>query len=320
MKLRFSFLLSAAALLLVSARLAAADAIELKQQWQAGKKYFQTMHMAQTSTMTLGAQKMDQKMNMTVEMSTAVTKHEDGKQKRLTVKYDRMAMKMDMNGQETGYDSAKPGDDPIGMGKAFAGIVGKEMKVLADENSEITGIENFDEFIAGAAAGPAGAALGQMFTRESFTDMMKQASLKALPGKPVKPGDSWPYDYAVKMPQIGNIVVKGNYTFKGMAQHGGTACAEIAMDGTLQIDVKAPAAGGADAGAAGMLAALGMKMKGGKIAGTVWFDPALGMARDAEYDQEMEMTMNNPAQADATLTIPMKQHITMTLTRIEDVK
>ena len=314
-------LLSLAALALCAARVSAADAIELKQQWQMGKKYFQTMNMVQTSTIQMGPQKMEQKVNMTMEMSTGVTKHEDGKQKRLTVTYDRMAMKMNMNGQDMGFDSAKPDDDPLGMGKGFAGLLGKPLKVVASEKDEIVAIENFDEFLGGAAAGPAGAALGQMFTRESFTDMMKQGALKALPGKAVKPGDSWPYDYTVKMPQIGTITIKGTYTFKGMAQRGGASCAEIAMDGKLDIDVGAKPAADADAkGPGAMLASLGMKMQGGKIAGTVWFDNALGMGRDADFTQEMEMTMNNPAEPGATMSIPMKQSVTMTLTRLEDVK
>ncbi len=314
-------LLPVAALVLSTARLSAADAIELKQQWLTGKKYSQTMNMAQTSSFALGPQKMEQKMNMTMEMSTAVAKHEDGKQKRLTVKYDRMAMKMNMNGQEMAFDSAKPGEDPLGMGKGFAGMIGKELRILASEKDEITSIENFDEFIAAAGAGGLpGAQIGQMFNRDSLTDMVKQGSLKALPGKPVKPGDSWPYEYSVKMPQIGQIAIKGTYTFKNMSVRGGVSCAEIAMDGTLQMDISGAAADGKTDGPGAMLAAMGMKINGGKLGGTVWFDPKLGMARDAEFTQEMEMSMKNPAEPAASITIPMKQTISQTLTKVEDAK
>lgn len=321
MNLLIRSLLPAAALVLSTARLSAADAIELKQQWLVGKKYSQTMNMVQTSSFALGPQKMEQKMNMDMEMSTAVSKHEDGKQKRLTVKYDRMAMKMNMNGQEMAFDSAKPGDDPLGMGKGFAGMIGKELRILATEKDEITTIENFEEFTAAAGEGLAAAQLGQMFNKDSLTEMVKQGSLKALPGKPVKPGDSWPYEYSVKMPQIGQIAIKGTYTFKKMAARAGVPCAEIAMDGTLQMDISGAATEGkADGGAGALLATMGMKINGGKLGGTVWFDPKLGMARDAEFTQEMEMSMKNPAEPTASITIPMKQTITQTLTKIEDVK
>ena len=63
-----------------------------------------------------------------------------------------------------------------------------------------------------------------------------------------------------------------------------------------------------------------MKMAGGKMAGTVWFDTALGMARESDFSQTMEISMKNPAQPDATMTIPMTQHVTLSLTKVEDVK
>jgi hypothetical protein len=37
-------------------------------------------------------------------------------------------------------------------------------------------------------------------------------------------------------------------------------------------------------------------------------------------NQEMTMTMKNPTDPSATLTIPMKQTIEMTLTKVEDLK
>ena len=309
-------LLPLAALALCAARLSAADAIEIKQHWPAGKKLTQTMKMEQGSTMTIGPTKMDQKVNMTMEMSTAVTKHEDGKQKRLTIKYDRMAMQMDMGGQKMGFDSAKPEDDPQGIGKAAGGIVGKELRMLANDKDEVTGIENFEEFSA-AAGGAAGSPFGQMFSKDSLLDMVKQGSLHAMPGKPVKAGDSWPFSYTMKMPQFGSVTIKGTYTLKGVSPHGGVSCAEIALDGTLNIDFSAA---DKSADAAGPLAALGVKMNGGKMAGTVWFDTALGMARDSDFTQTMEISMKNPAQPDATMTIPMTQHVTLSLTKVEDVK
>ena len=309
-------LLPLAALALATAQLSAADTIEIKQRWPIGKKFSQAMNMVQSSTVTLGPTKMEQKVNMTMEMSTAVTKHEDGKQKRLTVKYERMAMQMDMNGQKMGFDSAKPEDDPQGIGKAVGGVVGKDLKMLANEKDEITAVENFEEFSA-AAGGAGSSPFGQMFSKDSMLDMMKQGSLHGLPGKPVKAGDSWPFNYTVKMPQLGAVTIKGTYTLKGVSPHAGVPCAEIAMDGTLGIEFNDVSK---SADAAGPLAALGMKMSGGKMSGTVWFDTALGMARDSDFTQQMEMSMKNPAQPDTTMTIPMTQQMKLSLTKIEDVK
>ena len=322
MKIPARSLLPLTALVLCASRLIAADAVELRQQWQVGRKYSQVMNMAQISTITIGGQKIDQKMAMTMEMSTSVKQHEDGKQKRLSAKYGRVAMKMDANGREMGFDSAKPGSDSLGMGKGFEAMIGKELKLLVNEKDEITGIENFEEFFATVGGGPGSAQLAQILNKDSLTEMVKQGSLKAMPGRPVKPGDSWPFGYTTKMPPIGEISIKGTYTLKGTAPRAGIPCAEIAVIGNANIDFKAPPPGAEpkpdDPAAA--IAALGLKMTGGKLTGTVWFDPALGMAREIEYRQEMEMTMKNPAQPDEIMTIPLKQVITLTLTKVEDVK
>jgi hypothetical protein len=63
-----------------------------------------------------------------------------------------------------------------------------------------------------------------------------------------------------------------------------------------------------------------MKVSNGTLKGTVWFDPQLGMARGSALEQEMTITMKNPTDPAATLSVPMKQHITTTLTKVEDIK
>jgi hypothetical protein len=304
-------LLPLAVLTLALTRLTAADTYEIKKSWPVGKKVSQTMKMDQTSNMEIAGQKMDQKMNMTFDMSTGVAKHEDGKQKRLTVKYDRMTMDMTMGPQKFAFDSAKPADDALGLGKMIGGIVGKEFKVLVNANDEVTDIENYDE-VAGALGGGAGSPLGQMFGKEQMTEMMKQAALHNSPGKPVKVGDSWPLNFTMKAPPVGTINLKGTYTLKGVGPHDGVSCLEIAMDGVIATD--------GTAAAPPQAAALGAKINGGKTTGTLWFDPALGMVRGSDSTQSMEISMKNPTQPDATMTIPMNQHIVVTMTKVEDLK
>ena len=315
------FLIPATAFLACAAApLAAADAVDLKQHWIVGKQYFQTMQSTQSTSIDMGPQKIEQKTTMTMDMSLAVRPHEDGVQKRVTVKYERVAMTMDMNGQKMGFDSAKPGEgtDPMGLAKTLGGTVGKELKVLMTAADDISGVENYDEFVKNLAPSPIpGMDMAKMFTKESMSQMIKQGALQSLPGKPVKPGDSWPFNTEVELPQMGKVAVKGTYTFKGMADHAGVPCAEIATDGTISLDMtKADAS--SPTGAA--LAQLGMKVEGGSLKGTVWFDPKLGFARDAQLTQEMNMTMKNPSDPAATLKVPLKQEISTTLTKVGDVK
>jgi hypothetical protein len=313
--------LIATSLLLSAAPLSAADSIELKQQWIAGKKYFQTMEMTQITSMTMGEKTMDQKMNMTSELSSAVTAHEDGQRKRLTMRYEHMAMTLDMAGQTMGFDSAKPAEDAMGIGKGIQPIIGKDIKILLSPQDEIQEIENYDEFIGALASGPGAAIVGKMFTKESLTEMVEQSTLKAMPGHPVKPGDSWTFNTSMKLPLVGDMEIKGTYTFKAMAPHKGIPCAEIAMAATLSLTADTtPADPKNQAPEVAKLKSMGMSINNGAMTGTLYFDPALGMARDFDMKQTMELSMKNPADPTATMTIPMKQDIQMELTKIEDLK
>jgi hypothetical protein len=313
---------SYALLVLASAAvpLLAADTVELKQHWMVGKQYFFRAQTSQQSTITMGPQKMEQGVAMTMEMNVAVRSHEDGVRKRLTITYDRVAMDMTMNDQKMSYDSAKPeaGTDPLGMGKTLGATLGKELKILTNANDDIVEVENYDEYIKQITAAGVGGGMdmAKAFSREGLLQTMKQGSLQGLPAKPVAPGETWPFTNQITLPQIGTVKITGSYVFKGLVDHAGVRCAEIETDGAITMDLGGAPAG---SGAAG-LEALGMKVTEGKLTGPVWFDPQLGMARDAALVQEMTISMKNPADPTAALTVPMKQTIRTTLIKVEDLK
>jgi hypothetical protein len=305
----------------VAAPLAAADLpLEFKQRWIAGKQYFFTTQTSQQSTISFGPQTMEQAMAMTMEMSVKVQAHEDGKRKRLTTTNDRVTMDMTMNEQKMSYDSAKPdaGTDPLGMGKTMGRMIGKELKTLTNEKDEISEIENYDEYMKAITEGgaPAGMDMSKMFSRDGLLQTMKQHSLQSFPDHPVAVGESWPFTYQLKLPQVGSVKIKGTYTYKGLVDRGGVSCAEVQTDGVLAMDLgEAEAAGGNPA-----VAALGMKVTNGSLKGPLWFDVKLGMVRDAELVQEMTMSMKNPADPTVEIVVPMKQKITTTLTKVADLK
>lgn len=292
--------------------LAWGQAVELKQQWRVGKRYVQAMETEHATTIDLAGQKMDQKMNMIIENSTTVSPHEDGKQKRRTTQINRVAMNMSMAGQVMGFDSAKPEKtDAQGfgsVGKEFSRLIGKSLKLVANEKDEVTDIENFEEFLGELGPVVAANPLGQMFTKKSVMEMFKQGGLRSTPAGAVKPGDSW--DWILKTEGFGLIELHGTYTFKGMVDHGGVPCAEIVMQGEL-ANYQAPGAG-----AAAQLPP--MQINRLKLSGTVWFDNALGMARETVMHQDMEMTIENPLAKGEKMTVPTKQLITVTLTKVED--
>jgi len=316
----------AAAALLSATGYSPAQQIELKPRWIPGKKYSQSVNMQQETKMDMGGQTMTQKMSTTTDGTVTVTAHQDPKKKRLVQKFVRMVMDMDMAGQKMHFDSSNPdaGNDPMGASKALSAMVGKELKLVMDENGKIVEFENLDELTKPLAEGNPMAAgiMKGMLSKDAISQSFDQSSLKGLPGKPVKPGDSWPYSVTMNLPQFGSISLKGTYTFKGMADKGGAKCAELTEQGALTMDFDAAGAGkGADTNGLGAaLQQLGMKIDGGTIKGTTWFDPTLGAVREAQFAQTMTIKMNNPMDPSKVMELPMQQNITVKLTSVEDVK
>ena len=315
-------LIPVAALLFTAASPVSAQTVEIKPRWQVGKKISQSTQMDQTSTMAFGDQKMEQKIGVTMDTSMSIRAHENGKGKRATVRYDRIAMDMNMMGQAMKYDSAKAGDasaDPLGLGKSLGIVVGKEIKIVLDEKDEVVDVENLDAMLKDmAAANPMAGMLGQIFSKDAMKNLVRQGTLYGAPGKPVKAGDSWPFTLSMPMPPLGKVSMDGTYTMKGQGDRGGAKCAELAMVGKLAIETAAAGAS-ADAGA-NPLAALGVTASGGTMTGTLWFDPALGICREALLNQDINLKMKNPQKPDESMEIPMKQVVKQTVTKVEDIK
>jgi len=241
MKLRVRILSVCATALLAYAPSHAAEAVDVQQHWQAGKKYYQTIHTDQQSSIEIGGQKMDQSTDMTMELTMAVSPKQEGQPKRMTIRYERMAMEIGMNGQKMGYDSANPtaNADPLNLGKTVGATVGQELKVVFNDKDEIETVENFDEFVKRFdTSGVPGFDASKMFSRESLTQMLKQGSLQGMPGKPVGAGDSWQFNNQVELPQMGKVTVTGTYTVKSIGDHDGVKCAEIQTDGKLSMNLE----------------------------------------------------------------------------------
>jgi hypothetical protein len=286
------------ALVLFAGLLFAADTIELKDRLVAGKKYYWTERTVQTSAMAEETGK--QSSSTTLETSEEVRAPGDGKGKRVTLKYDRIAM-----------------DDPVGS------MTGKELHILLNEKNEITEFENYDEFIKSRAMPSMNLTTtfsreAMMFSKESITQMMKEHGHMDTPDHPLKPGDSWPISSNVEHPPMLKRVA-GNYTFKGMVEHDGVQLAEINVDAKISVDFSGLGVPGADAAKG-----LGMKIENGSLKGTIWFDPKLGLARETqmteEMTQKMTLKMRDPAKADQTISTAIKATTDTKLTKIEDLK
>ena len=318
-------------LLLANAHLAnAEEALTLHQRFTVGKRYEFGMKMTQESTVAVGGQDVEQKMNMAMKYSMTVTQHDDGKRKRAVFRYGRIAMEANTAGQTLAFDSDKPDDGPAAAPFAsLRALVGKEVSMLLDENDKVLDVENFEEVMKEVSSSPAGKMLGQFFNKESMKEMIQGSMLRSLPDHPVKPGESWPLSFNAKMGPMASIAAKGTYTYNKPVEHEGHRCALIGFAATMDMDMDfakiAGAAAGDDAQAAEAIKKMDLKISDTSMTGNVTFDAELGTARLLEMVTKLKMTMKLPPEANlpdgqSEITIPIKQILALSLLALEDAK
>ncbi len=289
---------------------ARAEPLEFKQVWITGKTYVQSVDIQQRSAVPLGVQTMDQEMRITSETSTSVLPVGSGK--ILSVRQGRMTLKIEMAGQNLNFDSAQPGQDPLGLAKFFEKLSSAPIQIQLNAKDEPEKL--LSTISLGDTDAPTENPASELFNPNSILDTLRQSSLRTPPSGPVSPGGSWKWAFTQQVPMAGTLSASGNYVFKAMTQKNGVPCAEISMEGTLS---NSPAAASSSP-EADLQKAMGMKISSGKMAGTLWFDPALGSVREAVIDQDLELTMQNPALPGGKLVVPTHSRIQTTLKSVED--
>ncbi len=282
--------------------------VELKMKWQVGKRYEQQMDM----TMNMGGNSTDQgqaaqsKMKIGEGFAISTVKERDGGGKELDVKITGVTMSMDMGGNTLmSYDSKNPPSDAASNpGVAMLQKLGDmHLTMLTDAKGNVESVEGLKEFLdsmgdSGGGANP----LKGFLTEDSVKQM---ASLQGLPDHPVKVGESWPFKKEVSAPSMGTMVQDLTYTFTGWEQRENHKCAVIAVSGTINTKP------GGDDSAAPM-----MTVEDGKVAGEIYFDPALGMPIESSINQGFSVKVNAQGQSMST---KIAQDITIKLTAVTDI-
>ena len=142
----------------------------------------------------------------------------------------------------------------------------------------------------------------QAILRPLFTeDTLRQygALGEAMPDHAVAPGDSWPLVMDVPS-TIGVLTMNMKYTFKNWEQRGNRRCAHIEMAGAISSKSVSTGSG------------VAVEIKGGKILGSLWFEPAAGMIAEVDNDQNIPLFISAPG---GTLTSQLSR--TLRLTRVD---
>lgn len=288
----------------------AAQGVVFDQRYKAGHRYHQTVTTEQEMDMDLGTQKVEQRMTMTLGLMALADDAANGG-KRVIIAYDRAAMSQSAAGKKYSYDSKEPDTANAGPLAVLGGIVGKEFTVLFDAAGGVVEVENFDATIKRLAAGnPATAQLyTQLFSKDAVKRMMQESALRSPGGRAMKPEETWPLSHEMQLPSIGRLVVRGNYTFKGMKEHEGQQLAEVKAEAQIHMEVVP----NEDKNTPNLVNQMKMKVEEGRMEGTLLYDPAIKFTRAAQIVQNITLTATIPDGERRTLRLPMKQRIHMVL-------
>ncbi len=311
------FALSIAALALQSS---AEEPLVFKQQYKAGQRYHQTMSVKQEMELLFGAEKHTRETATAMGMIATATQHENGRSKRVAVKYDRVVASVAADDQKFSFDSsATQATANAGPLLAYSRIVGQEFKVIFDEQDQVTDVENLEAVMEKLSSGdPAGKDMfEQLFSREAVKQMMQQAALRSPAGKLIIPGGNWPFFQELAMPGIGKLKISGFYTYKGLVDRGGIKCAEVKASAEIKLD-KALEAGTENDG--NRMRQMQLNIEEGKMEGTIYYDPAIDFAREVEETHHITLTGKIPDGSGNRLRMPMKQTIGVKLDSVEAIK
>ncbi|MCO4293270.1 DUF6263 family protein [Solitalea sp. MAHUQ-68] len=192
----------------------AQKAITLKQNFTAGKKYSYEMNVDQNINQEIMGQQIDMKQLLNITYSFEVTKG-IVPDKNINVVYDKVYSLTEAMGASTEFDSAKDdgtGNNPLSTlkGSGFSMVVSPKGEVKS-----VTGAEKMIDQMARKTSSDSSAivkvkeALSKQFGNEALKSTM-EASLKIYPDKPVKVGESWLIESAVK--SILPMSIKSTYT------------------------------------------------------------------------------------------------------------
>jgi hypothetical protein len=297
----------------------AQDTADLKLKWPVGSRLVYRMEMKQSTEMQPpGApQKVKQETNMTQEFAISSLKATDSGGRELELEIMSQKLEVKMNGATMmSLDTKSPESASNPAFAAVTKLVGAKLKYLTNADGGVEKMEDFDEFLAKAAAGSPPQVLEMLRGMLGDKNTSQIASLgNQLPAKPVKIGESWSRQTDLSLGAIGTFAISSKITFSGWEKRGDANCALLETEGTMS----------SKAGDKPGLMGMKITFDSGKMSGKTWFDVANGRPLETAMHQEfnLKMEMPNPQGANKEnirMTMPMIQDIAMKLVEAGKMK
>jgi len=262
---------------------------------------------------------MTQHMTQSFTILTQVDKPDEQGNKKISVTYKAIKIKMTAPGMEAAFDSDKP-DDGNEMAKSWAQMfrpmVGAKIVTVIGPDGKVASVEGMAELwdaVAKNTPNAAIAALTKMMKEQygdEFVEQMIDSGGKMLPPKPVSVGEDWVMHLDMSLPFIGKVNYDQNHQLTELTDTPQGRVATIVFGGQItQTGEHAINVGPAKAT---------LKKFNMTLAGEMHFNMKTGMtvSTEANHDSDMMMSLvQQPGQP--AMNITMRQMMTSKTTTRE---
>jgi hypothetical protein len=195
--------------------------IKLAWKFEKDKTFYQEMKTETKQTMKVMNQEITQNQEQTFYFSWTPKEQDKDKNWVISQKIEGIKMNINIGGNPVTYDSTK-GDAAGGtanpLADFFKALIGSEFKLTVNPtDGKVLKIEGREEFVKRLVS--ANQQMAPMLNQILSDDALKQMAdpaFSVLPGKEVKPGDTWERTSKLNMGPIGTYETTYKYTFDGM--------------------------------------------------------------------------------------------------------
>jgi hypothetical protein len=279
---------------------AQAEAVNLVYRFVEGKPlvFDQTQEMTSTQT-AFGETFTVRSRNGNRTRTDLVERKEDGSLV-IANTVERVSFWAKDDEEEVSFDSQKPGDQEKLDDPAIASVaLMKDVRVLLHigPDGSVRGVPNADELMKKAEAmeDPMMAEIARQLWAADSVVAMQEGNLKLLPGKPVRPGDTW--NHTIELPfDLGVILMNMTMTLKGVETRDGRSFADIGIAGSIGSRFEPNPE-------------FIMRLDDSKLSGVVRFDVEEGVIDRMQLDSAFTLNIFLPDEAETFASVKFDQKV-----------
>lgn len=270
--------------------------IELKLKWPKGEEIVEQMDIKENSELSVPGRSIPVRQNIGVSQRLGLTVLNASPDGEHEVEMEFLSARVEVPpGSKTlsNYDSTEksPADGVNPVAKMFGKIIRSKVQFFLNASNDVERIEGADVLAQKLEA------VGQADRLEHFKNFYSESFLKqmiianrAVPSKPVQPGDTWPAHFELVTRTAGVVCVDDNFTLQSWEQHGGSNCARLEFKGTITNKPETRADP----------ARMRVDIIDGRSSGVSWFDPELGLMLETTVKHDMSMAITMPVNPEGS--------------------